>query len=75
MNTEALLKEKQVAERLGVSTPTLRSWRCRGVGPVFVKLGSGKRSPVRYHHRDLEQYVAQGRQHVFGTSVRVSNEG
>jgi predicted DNA-binding transcriptional regulator AlpA len=74
MDTESLLRESQVAQRLGVSMPTLRSWRCRGIGPNFVKLGNGKKSPVRYHHHDLEQYIAQGRQHVSQSSVQASNE-
>lgn len=69
-----LLKESQVAERLGVSMPTLRSWRSRGIGPAYVKLGTGKKSPVRYDHRDLEQYIAQGR-HVSDASVRAAFEG
>jgi len=55
--------------------PTLRSWRCRGIGPKFIKLGGGKKSPVRYDERDLEQYIAQGRQHVSQPSVQASKEG
>lgn len=77
MNTSALLKESQVAEHLGVSLPTLRSWRSRGIGPAYVKLGRGKKSPVRYHHRDLEAYIAQGRSthtHVSDASVRAAFE-
>jgi len=70
-----LLRESQVAQRLGVSMPTLRSWRCRGIGPKFIKLGGGKKSPVRYDERDLEQYIAQGRQHVSQPSVQASKEG
>jgi len=73
MQNDNLLKESQVAERVGVSMPTLRSWRCRGVGPIYLKLGNGKRSPVRYHHGDLEQYIAHGR-HVSNTSVRAARE-
>lgn len=64
-NESSLLNEAQVAKRLGVSMPTLRSWRCRGIGPVYVKLGDGKKAPVRYHQSDLEQFIAQGR-HVAG---------
>ena len=62
MNTEILLKESHVAERLGVSMPTLRSWRCRGIGPNFVKMGAGKKAPVRYSSIDIEQFIAQCRQ-------------
>lgn len=71
MNNETLFDETQVAERLRISPATLRSWRARGIGPVYVKLGTGKKSPVRYHHRDLEQYIAQGR-HASSASVRAA---
>lgn len=62
MITETLLKESQVAQRLGVSMPTLRSWRCRGIGPDFVKMGAGKKAPVRYSAIDIEQFIAECRQ-------------
>lgn len=58
----ALLKEADVATQLGVSMPTLRSWRCRGIGPNFVKMGAGKKAPVRYSSSDLEQFIAECRQ-------------
>ena len=62
MDTESLLRESQVARRLGVSMPTLRSWRCRGIGPNFVKMGTGKKAPVRYSASDIELFVNQCRQ-------------
>lgn len=62
MVSEELLKESQVAQRLGVSMPTLRSWRCRGIGPDFVKMGAGKKAPVRYSASDIESFIAQCRQ-------------
>jgi len=34
-----LLKEKQAAERLGVSRRTLQRWRLSGDGPPFVRIG------------------------------------
>lgn len=74
MNIDNLLNENQVAERLRISPATLRSWRARGIGPVYVKLGAGKKSPVRYHHRDLEQFIVQGR-HAAQHSVRAAFEG
>lgn len=61
MNTEALLNEKQVAAHLAVSLATLRSWRFRGIGPVYVKLGDGKKTPVRYRPTDIEQFIVQSR--------------
>lgn len=59
---EKLLKESVVAEILGVSMPTLRSWRCRGLGPPYIKLGAGSKSPVRYSASDIEKYIAEYRQ-------------
>jgi predicted DNA-binding transcriptional regulator AlpA len=56
-----LLTEHEVAPMLGVSPATLRSWRCRGIGPPYVKLGRGPKSPVRYNRGDIEQYIAQCR--------------
>lgn len=62
MSDTNLLKESQVAEQLGIAAPTLRSWRCRGVGPRFVKMGSGKKSAVRYSASDIEAFIAECRQ-------------
>jgi predicted site-specific integrase-resolvase len=46
-----LLNQKEAAPLLGVSPATLRSWRCRGIGPVYVKMARGQKSPVRYKSR------------------------
>jgi hypothetical protein len=66
MNTQQqaatnLLTEHEVAPLLRVSPATLRSWRCRGIGPNYIKMGRGTKSPVRYNRVDLEQFVAQCR--------------
>jgi len=68
-----LINDKAAAVRLGLSPPTLRSWRCRGVGPVYIKLGHGKRAAVRYDLRDLAQFIEQGR-HDSSSSVRAASE-
>jgi hypothetical protein len=68
----ALLNDSQAATRLSVSPATLRSWRCRGIGPAFIKMGNGAKAPVRYSEADLEQFIAQNR-HV--PSVRAVFEG
>ena len=44
----AYLTERQAAERLNVSVSTLRYWRNCGDGREYYKLGTTKRSPVRY---------------------------
>jgi len=61
IDNNQLFNEIQVAERLRISPATLRSWRARGIGPVYVKLGPGKKSPVRYRSLDLARYVENAR--------------
>ena len=50
-----ILTDIQVAERLGVSRFTVRSWRLKGVGPRFLKMGRA----VRYRSRDVDEYERQ----------------
>ena len=49
------LTDVQVAERLGVSRFTVRSWRLKGVGPRFLKMGRA----VRYRSQDVDEYERQ----------------
>lgn len=68
-----LIADAEAARFLGISPSTMRSWRCRGVGPRFVKLGSGKKAAVRYDLRDLAQFIDNGRR-VSHSSVRAAFE-
>lgn len=52
-----LLTEKQVAERLAISTKALQRWRLVGQGPAFVKVGRC----VRYEPQAVEDYVSRAR--------------
>jgi hypothetical protein len=52
-----LMDEKQVSERFAISLNTLRSWRTCGDGPDFYKLGTAKRSPVRYDVAVLVEWL------------------
>ena len=70
-NTRDMLNDEQAARRLGISPATLRSWRCRQIGPPFIKLGLGTQAPVRYNPDDLDEFMRQGR-HV--PSVRAASE-
>jgi phage terminase Nu1 subunit (DNA packaging protein) len=72
LSTQKLFNDSEAAAQLGVSPSTLRSWRCRGIGPSFVKMGRGRKSPVRYHSLDLEQFIAESRR---VPSVRAAFEG
>jgi excisionase family DNA binding protein len=50
---QTYMTQKQVAEMLGLSTATLESWRIRGKGPRYLKLGRC----VRYLVADLEAWI------------------
>ncbi|HEU4694084.1 MAG TPA: helix-turn-helix domain-containing protein [Vicinamibacterales bacterium] len=49
------LTDVEVAARLGVSRFTVRSWRLKGVGPRFLKMGRA----VRYRPQDVDDYERQ----------------
>jgi hypothetical protein len=57
VDPDAALKENQAAEFLGVSVRTLQTWRVRGGGLQYVKIGRS----VRYQRRVL---VAFQRSHT-----------
>ena len=48
-----LLTDDQAAEIAGVKPKTLANWRCQGVGPRFVKIGS----TIRYTPEDLQSFI------------------
>jgi excisionase family DNA binding protein len=50
-----ILTDVEVAERLGVSRFTVRSWRLKGLGPRFLKMGRA----VRYRSQDVDEYERQ----------------
>lgn len=47
------LDERQAAEYLSLSPRTLQTWRQRGNGPRFLKLGRS----VRYRRADLDAFI------------------
>ena len=50
---DPLLNEQQAADYTGLSVHTLRTKRCRGGGPPFVKMGRS----VRYKLSDLNAWI------------------
>lgn len=54
-STAGLLTPKQAGSYLGIPVPTLAGWRCRKLGPTYVKVGGH----VRYRKADLDSYIAQ----------------
>ena len=53
LNVEPLLNERQVAEITGMSVRSLQTWRLRGGGPPYVKLGTA----VRYRRGDIHAWL------------------
>lgn len=56
---DRLLTTDEVAERLRVAPATLVWWRSQKQGPAWVRLGHGRRAPIRYRPGALEAYIAQ----------------
>jgi len=52
-----LLTTEELAERWSMDAGSLENWRQDPKkGPVFIKLGEGSSSPVRYRLIDIEAY-------------------
>lgn len=54
-----LWSPRDVAELIGVSTGTLRSWRERGDGPQWLRVGK----LIKYAPSDVEAWVASSNDH------------
>ncbi|MDQ8699262.1 helix-turn-helix domain-containing protein [Hyphomicrobium sp. LHD-15] len=52
-----LLTTREAAALLRLSVPTLERFRLAGNGPIFIKLGAGKRARVVYRRTDLETWL------------------
>lgn len=62
------MTDLEVASRLGVSRFTVRSWRLKGLGPRFLKMGRA----VRYRAEDVDEYE---RQALVETQARADHQG
>jgi excisionase family DNA binding protein len=62
------LTDIEVAARLGVSRFTVRSWRIKGLGPRFMKMGRA----VRYRPQDVDDYERQALVETQARSNRMS---
>ena len=54
---DKFMTEKQVAAMIGLSVITLQSWRVKGEGPVFYKLGDRPKGKVLYKERDILEWL------------------
>ena len=52
-----LRNETAVAKQLDCEVKTLQAWRCRGVGPPFIRVGR----LVRYRPQDIEAWIESRR--------------
>lgn len=52
-----LLTIEEAAEYLRLARPTLARWRCQGLGPAFVRLGSR----IMYREADVAAFVERQR--------------
>jgi hypothetical protein len=50
-----LLPTKAAAVKLGTSEGTLNTWRCRGRGPKYVKIGG----LVYYRDEDIDDFISR----------------
>ena len=48
-----MFRTNEAAEYIGLKKCTLEAWRCRGGGPVFLKLGKA----CRYRKEDLDDFI------------------
>lgn len=53
MSDETRLNPREAAERLGVAPYTIRSWRRKGVGPEYTKIGGR----FYYTTKQLDDYL------------------
>ena len=52
-----LMTPEQLSEMLHVTLSTLESWRAKGSGPPFVRLGKSTRSPIRYRRSEVLAWI------------------
>lgn len=53
-----LLNNEQAAERIGCTASTLRYWRHKGRGPLFIKFGASVQAGVAYDPADIDAWLA-----------------
>ncbi|WP_134496587.1 helix-turn-helix domain-containing protein [Microvirga pakistanensis] len=56
---QRLLTTEEVATLLSIAPATAVFWRSQKQGPTWVRLGRGRRAPIRYRLEAVEAYIAQ----------------
>lgn len=62
-NANRPMTEEEAAEYLQKNRMTLRTWRCRKMGPQFSKDGKN----IWYLKKDLDDYLARNRKHTMNS--------
>jgi hypothetical protein len=57
----SLLTPKELCDRWKIADNTLRKWRVANIGPIYIKLGEGRNSEVRYPLKDIEEFEKSNR--------------
>lgn len=65
-----LMTEREVAEILGICHRTLQGWRCKGTGPLFVRVGRR----VRYEPAALQAWLRENRRRSTSDSGPLDRE-
>lgn len=55
--TPLLLTNEEAANLLSISPRTLANWRLKGHGPRYSHITDNPKSPVRYRHQDILDWV------------------
>ena len=58
-----LLTPKAVFEMTSIPVGTLSRWRCIGIGPPYIKLGTGPKARIRYDLVDVLRFIEEGRRY------------
>jgi hypothetical protein len=66
---DELLDSETAAQFVGSTAGTLATYRSRGEGPLYFKLGAGRFASVRYSRRALIEWASQNRRS--STAVQV----
>tara|TARA_R110002124_G_scaffold287337_1_gene473371 strand:+ start:1876 stop:2121 length:246 start_codon:yes stop_codon:yes gene_type:complete len=67
-----LLNNEQTSALLGIKPNTLEIWRTKSKGPVFIKLGDHRSSPIRYQRSRVAAWI-EANSHSSTSSYTVAN--
>jgi len=67
MFPDGRLRSRDAAAYLGISPKTLATWRTRGEGPVFIKLGR-----IFYYKSDVDAWLSQAARVTSTAQARLS---